>query len=166
FEDLPKTDYHTSESHNAWVELMAAIDYEDEDLGKNLQSWLNDLTDPRTGKGYYDLNVYRHDGIMGPVAVKGLQRKLYDTSALGKKHLYYGKADGDRGKLTVHAEIAYLNWQRQLLISGDRRASVITVFHLLAPPATLGGAVAVFPRYGTFPRGHATGGTGDHGGPP
>lgn len=116
FEDLPKTGYHTSESHNAWVELLAAINYEDEKLGKNLQSWLNNLTDPRTGKGYYDLNVYYHDGIMGPVAVKGLQRKLYDTSAMGKKHLYYGMADGDRGKLTIHAEIDYLNWQRQFLI--------------------------------------------------
>lgn len=115
-EDLPKTDKHTSDSHNAWVELMAAVGYTDDDLGKNLQSWLNNLTDPRTGRGYYDLSVYNHDGIMGPVGVKGLQRKLYDTSALGKQHLYYGVADGHRGPLTVHAEIDYLNWQRQFLI--------------------------------------------------
>jgi N-acetylmuramoyl-L-alanine amidase CwlA len=112
---LKRTDKHTRASHNAWVTLMAAVDYTDPDLGKNLQSWLNDLTDPRTGRGYYDLSKYRHDGIMGPIAVKGLQRKLYDTSAIGKKHLYYGVADGYRGPLTVRAEIDYLNWQRQFL---------------------------------------------------
>lgn len=114
--DLPRTDKHTTASHNAWVALMTAIDWTDEDLGKNLQSWLNSLTDPRTGRGYYDLSVYNHDGIMGPVGVKGLQRKLYDTEALGKKHLYYGVADGHRGPLTVRAEIDYLNWQRRFLI--------------------------------------------------
>lgn len=112
---LKKTDKHTTESHNAWVKLMAAVDYTHDDLGMNLQSWLSNLTDPRTGKGYYDLTVYDHDGVMGPVAVKGLQRKLYDTSAIGKKHLYYGVADGDRGPRTVHAEIDYLNWQRQFV---------------------------------------------------
>lgn len=114
--DLPQTDEHTTASHNAWVALMSAIDLTDDDLGKNLQTWLNSLTDPRTGRGYYDLSVYNHDGIMGPVAVKGLQRKLYDTSALGKKHLYYGVADGNRGPLTVNAEIDYLNSQRKFLL--------------------------------------------------
>lgn len=110
---LKVTDKHTAASHNAWLELMADVGYKSTDLGKNLQSWLAGLTDPRTGKGYYPMPPYLHDGIMGPAGVKALQRKLYDSRLANGRRAYNGKADGIRGPLTVRAEIAYLNDQRR-----------------------------------------------------
>lgn len=108
---LKVTDKHTMESDAAWRELMAAIGYKDKDLGKNLLAWLSDLEDPRTGKGYYDLDEWVNDGVMGSEGVKALQRKLFDTKGDGGKpeHLYFGKADGKRLAKTVNAEINYLN---------------------------------------------------------
>lgn len=110
---LPVTDQHTAASHNAWVELLGDVGYKQAKLGKALQAWLGDLTDPRSGAGYYPMPPYLHDGVMGPVAVKGLQRKLYDTRLSDGRRAYNGKSDGDRGPLTVRAEIAYLNDQRR-----------------------------------------------------
>lgn len=108
---LKVTDKHTVESDAAWRELMAVIGYKDKDLGKNLLAWLSDLEDPRTGKGYYDLDEWVNDGVMGSEGVKALQRKLFDTKGDGGKpeHLYFGKADGKRLAKTVNAEINYLN---------------------------------------------------------
>lgn len=110
---LPVTDKHTAASHNAWLELLGDVGYKSTDLGKNLQSWLDDLTDPRTGTGYYPMPPLHHDGIMGPLGVKALQRKLYDSRLANGKRAYAGASDGDRGPMTVRAEIAYLNDQRR-----------------------------------------------------
>lgn len=112
-ENIPVTSTHTTESHEAWVELLGDVGYKDKDLGRNFQSWLDDLTDPRTGTGYYPMPPYLHDGVMGPVAVKGLQRKLFDSKLADGKRAYNGMSDGHRGPLTVKAEIAYLNDQRR-----------------------------------------------------
>lgn len=106
---LPVTDKHTTQSHNAWVVLMAAIGYEDKKLGLALQHWLSKHVDPRTGRGYYDTRRFKLDGDFGSASVKALQRYLYDREDDSGKRLYNGKADGDRGKLTVSAEIRYLN---------------------------------------------------------
>lgn len=106
---MPVKSYHTTESDAAWRELMHAIGYKDKDLGKNLQSWLDDLEDPRTGTGYYPMPPLLHDGIMGSYGIKALQRKLYDTKDAKGRRLYDGKADGDRGQKTIRAEYAYLN---------------------------------------------------------
>ena len=100
---------HTKASDAAWRSLMAAVGYKHKDLGYNLQSWLNDLRDPRTGKGYYLMPPLKHDGIMGAYGVKALQRKLYDTKDAKGHRLYTGASDGKRGPRTVKAEIAYLN---------------------------------------------------------
>lgn len=106
---LRVTSKHTVQSDAAWRELMSAIGYKDKDLGKNLQTWLSKLEDPRTGKGYYDTDKWLIDGDFSTESVKALQRKLYDTKDDNGKRLYNGKADGDRGPLTVKAEIGYLN---------------------------------------------------------
>ncbi|MCG3017752.1 hypothetical protein KZ288_28890, partial [Escherichia coli] len=66
-------------------------------------------TDPRTGRGYYDTKRLRLDGDFSSESVKALQRKLYDTKGDDGKRLYNGKSDGDRGGMTVRAEIGYLN---------------------------------------------------------
>lgn len=112
---LRVTDKHTTTSHKAWVELLAALKvngkypYRHKDLGKNLLAWLSDLEDPRTGKGYYDLDKWVNDGVMAEQGVKALQRKLYDTKDAKGNRLYNGKADGNRLGMTVKAEINYLN---------------------------------------------------------
>lgn len=108
---LKVTDAHTVESDAAWRELMDAIGYANKSLGKNLQTWLSELEDPRTSKGYYDTDKWRIDGDFRSESVKALQRKLYDTEGDGGKpeHLYFGKADGKRQAKTVRAEIEYLN---------------------------------------------------------
>lgn len=107
--ELPVNGSKTKEWDSAWRELMAAIGYKDKDLGKNLLAWLSELTDPRTGKGYYDLTKFVNDGVMGPEGVKALQRKLYDTKDAKGNRLYNGKADGKRQDMTVEAEKKYLN---------------------------------------------------------
>lgn len=105
---------HTDASHDAWVKLLAAIDYKDKSLTTSMQRWLSKLKDPRTGKGYYTGLIEADHGrktVFGPMLVKALQRKLYDTKGDGGKpaHLYNGKADGKREGLTIKAEFAYLN---------------------------------------------------------
>ena len=106
---LPIRSKHTVQSDAAWRELMHAIGYKDKDLGKNLQSWLDNLEDPRTGTGYYPMPPLLHDGIMGEYGVKALQRKLYDTKDEKGRRLYNGAADGERLEKTIKAEIKYLN---------------------------------------------------------
>lgn len=98
----------------AWHYLMKSVDYNDKDLGVNLQEWLRDLIDPQTGKPYYG-KQYRIDGIMGEFAIKALQSKLYDTKVNGKR-LYTGLIDGKRGDMTIKAEKAYLNSQSTYLL--------------------------------------------------
>lgn len=92
---LKVTSKHTAESHEAWVELLAAVGYKDRDLTKNFQRWLQDL-------GYYPKN-YLIDGSFGEWTVKALQ------SFLKSKKLYHGLIDGKRQGMTVEAEIKYLN---------------------------------------------------------
>lgn len=106
---LKVTDKHTVESDAAWRELMDAIGYDNKSLGRNLQTWLSELEDPRTGKGYYDTDRWLIDGDFSNESVRALQRKLYDTEDDNGKRLYNGKADGGRGPMTVRAEIGYLN---------------------------------------------------------
>ena len=96
---LPVTDEHTKDSHNAWVRLMEDVGHSYARLGHQLQAWLDSL-------GHYPMPPYLHDGVMGPAAVKGLQ------SFLKAKGHYDGLLDGQRGPMTVRAEIAYLNSQR------------------------------------------------------
>lgn len=92
---LKITSKHTAESHEAWVDLLAAVGYKDKDLTKNFQRWLQEL-------GYYPRG-YLIDGIFGEWTVKALQ------SFLKSKKLYHGLIDGKRGSMTVEAEIKYLN---------------------------------------------------------
>lgn len=106
---LKVTGKHTVESDAAWRELMAAIGYKDKGLGLALQKWLSKLEDPRTGRGYYDTKRFLLDGDFSNESIKALQRKLYDTKGGDGKRLYNGKADGDRGSMTVASEIKYLN---------------------------------------------------------
>lgn len=98
---VPTSRKHTAASDAAWRYLMAAIGHDDKDLGRALQKWLR-------GLGYYGKR-YAIDGVMGYYAVRGLQQFL------ASKGLYKGKLDGDRGPMTVAAEIAYLNSQRKYL---------------------------------------------------
>lgn len=109
FVSLKVGNKHTTESHNAWKYLMAAIDYTDKDLSVNLQDWLRDLTDPQTGKPYYG-KQFRIDGIFGEESVKALQNKLHDT-VIGGKRLYTGRIDGKRLGWTIDGEFQYLNSQ-------------------------------------------------------
>lgn len=95
YKALPLTSAHTSESHNAWVKLMADIGYKDKSLSVALQKWLKKL-------GYYRGVI---DGVFGTLSVKALQRFLKD------KGFYKGVIDGQRGAMTIKAEIAYLNSQ-------------------------------------------------------
>lgn len=112
---LPVNGDKTKAWDAAWRELMRRIDRTDKDLGKNLQGWLNAHPDPRTGRPYYDFAKYRHDGVMGPASVRALQRFLFDRRDDNGRRFYNGKADGDRGALTVKAEKRYLNHQTQFL---------------------------------------------------
>lgn len=101
--DVPVTDEHTTESHNAYIELFRGIDIRNSKLGMSIQKWLR-------GLGYYP-SPYHLDGIVGPVTVKGLQQFLQS------KGLYSGyNVDGVRGPATVRAEIQYLNRQRKYYV--------------------------------------------------
>lgn len=99
---LPAKNTHTDDSHNAWVALLAAVDFKDKDLGMAMQKWLRSL-------GYYPAKSFKLDGQMGKYAVQELQKFLKS------KGLYKGAIDGGRGAMTVKAEIAYLNSQRAYL---------------------------------------------------
>lgn len=95
--DLPVTDKHTGDSHEAWVRLLKDVGYGDKKLSLAFQKWLRAL-------GYYKGTL---DGYMGPRTIRALQ-----TFLKNKKH-YSGVVDGSRGPMTVRAEIAYLNDQRK-----------------------------------------------------
>ena len=97
---LPVTAQHTAASHAAWVRLMGDVGYRQPKLGHALQAWLRD-------RGYYPMPPYLHDGIIGPVAVRGLQRFLQERGH------YAGAIDGHRGPSAIRAEINYLNSQRR-----------------------------------------------------
>lgn len=109
---LKVTSKHTKESDAAWHKLMAAVGFKDKSLTTNIQRWLSGLRDPRTGKGYYPGIIEADHGkrpVFGPMLVKGLQRKLYDTKDGKGRRLYSGAADGKRQSRTIKAEIKYLN---------------------------------------------------------
>ena len=97
---LKLTDSHTTESHDAWVKLMADIGYKDARLTTAMQRWLRH-------HGLYRGTI---DGKFGPVTVKALQRFLQSRGHLPNGAWY---ADGWRGPATVRAEIKYLNSQRR-----------------------------------------------------
>lgn len=111
---LPVNGKKTQSWHDAWVDLLGRIGHDDPDLGRNFQAWLNTLEDPRTGRPYYDLRRFKHDGVMGPESIKGLQRFLYDREDSAGR-FYNGQSDGQRGALTVRGEKRYLNYQIQFL---------------------------------------------------
>lgn len=96
---LALSSVHTDASHDAWVELMAAIGYRDRSLTSAMQRWLKSL-------GYYKGIIEADHGrkpVFGPMLIKALQRFL------AKKGLYKGLIDGKRQGMTIKAEIAYLN---------------------------------------------------------
>lgn len=95
YKALPLTSAHTTDSHNAWVKLMADIGHKDKGLGTALQKWLK-------AAGYYRGLI---DGNFSSMSVKGLQ--LF----LKAKGFYKGAIDGNRGAMAVKAEISYLNSQ-------------------------------------------------------
>lgn len=68
---------HAVQSDASWRELMQEIGYKDKDLGRNFQSWLDDLEEPRTDTGWYPMPPLLNDGIIGSYGVKALHRKLY-----------------------------------------------------------------------------------------
>lgn len=96
---LKVTSKHTTESHNAWVKLMADVGYKDKSLTKNIQRWLKDL-------GYYKGHI---DGDFGGWTVESLQEFLVAKGHLPNK----AYVDRKRGSVTIKAEIAYLNSQRK-----------------------------------------------------
>lgn len=96
---IPAADSHTWESHHAWVELLARIGYTDSSLTVAMQKWLR-----KAGE-----DVGPADGDLGPRSVRALQRFLRT------RNFYRGTIDGSRGRLTIRAEIAYLNSQLEHL---------------------------------------------------
>lgn len=93
---IPSARSHTWESHWSWVELMARIGYTDSSLSLALQKWL---------RSFGNLNVGPADGDFGSRSIRALQRFL------ANRDQYSGAIDGDRGPMTIGAEIAYLNSQ-------------------------------------------------------
>lgn len=99
--DLPVRGSHTTESRAAWRTLLARVGYRDDDLDLAMQRWLRNL-------GYYAA-IFSLDGDFAEQSIRALQRFLK------KKGLYPFEDDGDRGPVTIKAEIRYLNQQRQFL---------------------------------------------------
>lgn len=93
---LPVTSKHTTASHRAWVAMLAGVGFKDKRLTLAIQKWLQ-------WNGYY--RGYRLDGQFGPATVRALQQFLK------AKGFYRGVIDGDRGPLTIQAEIRYINSQ-------------------------------------------------------
>lgn len=101
---LPVTSSHTTESHNAWVYLMRhAVGRTDRNLTINIQRWLRDL-------GY--MTQAQVTGVFDTSTVRALQTFLVSKGLLPSR----AYIDGDRGAVTIRAEISYLNDQRQYLI--------------------------------------------------
>ncbi|MDZ5077857.1 N-acetylmuramoyl-L-alanine amidase [Nesterenkonia sp. HG001] len=98
---LPGRDAHTWESHYAWVELLARVGYDDDDLTEAIQRWLDDLGE----------DVGPADGDFGERTTAALQ------DFLTTRDHYAGLIDGVRGPMTIGAELAYLNAQLRHLDS-------------------------------------------------
>lgn len=99
--DVPVTDRHTTASHNAWVEMLRRIpntDFTHRRLTVNIQNWLK-------WNGYY--RGYKSDGKFLYWTTYELQRFLKDRG------FYKGRLDGDRKRMTINAEIEYINSQRE-----------------------------------------------------
>jgi len=98
---LPSRGSHNTATHNAWVKLLHDVGHlrSGEKLTNGFQRWLRSL-------GY---NVGPVDGVFGPRTVRALQTFLVDKGLLPNR----AYIDGDRGPVTVRAEIAYLNSQRR-----------------------------------------------------
>ena len=96
---LPVTNSHTTASHNAWVKLLADVGYKDSSLTTAFQKWLRDL-------GYYKGRI---DSSFGPMTVRALQSFLVSKGLLPNS----AYVDGNRGAVTIKAEIKYLNDQRK-----------------------------------------------------
>lgn len=100
---LKVTGSHTLASDQAWREIMRREGYKDKSLTTNLQRWLKKL-------GHYDGWVEADRGmkpVFGPMLVKALQSLLVKNGKLPSK----AYIDGNRGDVTVKAEINYLNAQ-------------------------------------------------------
>lgn len=93
---LAVTSRHTTASHRAWVAMLAGVGFKDKRLTLAIQKWLQ-------WNGYY--KGYRLDGQFGPATARALQQFLK------AKGFYKGVIDGDRGPLTIQAEIRYINSQ-------------------------------------------------------
>src|SRR5699024_1755935 len=96
---VPASDKHTTASHNAYVKMLAGVGFTDKKLTTAIQKWLQ-------WNGYYKASDgFKVDGSMGKLTVQELQKFLK------AKGFYKGVIDGDRGAMTVRAEIAYINSQ-------------------------------------------------------
>lgn len=93
------TNAHTTESHNAWVKLMADVGYKDKSLTTAIQKWLKSL-------GFYKGLI---DTDFGALTVRALQSFLVSKGLLPSA----AYVDGNRGAVTIRAEINYLNDQRR-----------------------------------------------------
>lgn len=96
---VPLTNTHTTASHNAYVKMLDGVGFSDSNLTMTIQKWLR-------WNGYYTESAgFIIDGVMGNYTVQELQKFLKS------KGIYRGVIDGDRGPMTVKAEIAYINSQ-------------------------------------------------------
>jgi hypothetical protein len=98
--EVPVTAKHTSASHNAYVKMLDGVGFEDDpNLTTAIQKWLQ-------WNGYYkSSDGFIVDGKWGAYTTQELQKFLK------AKDFYTGVIDGDRGPMTVGAEIKYINSQ-------------------------------------------------------
>lgn len=109
FGNLALKGTHDTASDRAWRMLLSAIKFDDDDLTKNFQRWLQKL-------GYLPKGADYVDGKMQTVTIKALQRFLQAKGLLPKGAAY---VDGKREALTIKAERAYLNSQARYLRDGE-----------------------------------------------
>lgn len=96
-QELPLSDSHTKDTHNAWVKLLSDVGYNESTLTLMIQKWLKAV-------GYYGGAI---DNDFGSMTTKDLQRFLKDRGFGSGNH------DGVRDNHVIHAEIQYLNSQRE-----------------------------------------------------
>lgn len=104
--DLPLTGIHTSESHKAWVTVLAAEGFKNKDLTVNIQNFLANKTG-KLGKKYYTGKV---DGKFYGMTVEALQEFLQDRDYIPNGS---GYIDRSRGGVTIKGEKKFLNGQRK-----------------------------------------------------
>lgn len=103
---VPVTDAHTTASHTAYVAMLAGVGFKQKPLTRAVQHWLR-------WNGYYSADAgFIIDGKWGRLTTQELQKFLRDRGH------YAGTVDGDRGPLTIRAEIAYINSQARYFRKG------------------------------------------------